>query len=64
MLDGSKMDFKPTLTQMKELLQTVCRDTTLTLKEVPKLWEHISTEKARRDKKKKAQLEVRCRNLE
>ena len=35
----------------------VCHDTTMTLLEVPRLWEHIAAEKARRDTKRKAALE-------
>ncbi|CAD7941177.1 unnamed protein product [Amoebophrya sp. A25] len=56
-LDAWKMDFNPTMNQLKELLQTVCRDTTMTLQEVPRLWDHLNAEKAKRDTKKKAELE-------
>eukprot|EP00392_Amoebophrya_sp_AT5.2_P008786 g8814.t1 len=56
-LDSWKMDFSPTLNQLKELLQTVCRDTTMMLMEVPRLWDHLNAEKAKRDTKKKAELE-------
>lgn len=56
-LDSAKMDFKPTMNVLKDLLQTVCRDTTMTLLEVPRLWEHIAAEKAARDIKRKAELE-------
>lgn len=37
----NRMDFKPTMADLKELLQTVCKEMCLTLQVVPRLWEHL-----------------------
>lgn len=56
-LDESKMDFKPPMNQLKDLLQMVCRDMTLTLSVVPRLGEHLLIVKGERDKAKKQMFE-------
>ncbi|CAK9054035.1 Dynein axonemal heavy chain 2 (Axonemal beta dynein heavy chain 2) (Ciliary dynein heavy chain 2) [Durusdinium trenchii] len=53
----SKMDFKPPMAQLKDLLQMVCRDMTMTLSVVPRLAEHLYAVKTERDRIKKQQLE-------
>lgn len=37
----NKMDFRPTMSELKELLQTVCKDVCSTLHVVPRVWEHL-----------------------
>eukprot|EP00435_Cladocopium_sp_Y103_P041325 s634_g11.t1 len=37
------MDFKPPMSQLKDLLQMICRDMTMTLSVVPRLAEHLYT---------------------
>ncbi|PFH37249.1 dynein, axonemal, heavy chain 2 family protein [Besnoitia besnoiti] len=39
----NRMDFKPSMADLKELLQTVCKDLCLTLQVVPRLREHLQT---------------------
>ncbi|CAJ1396632.1 unnamed protein product [Effrenium voratum] len=57
-LDEVKMDFKPPMSQLKDLLQMVCRDMTMTLSVVPRLAEHLYAVKTERDRTiKKQQLE-------
>jgi len=56
-LDEVKMDFKPPMSQLKDLLQMVCRDMTMTLSVVPRLAEHLYAVKTERDRIKKQQLE-------
>ncbi|KFH07428.1 putative dynein-1-alpha heavy chain, flagellar inner arm I1 complex [Toxoplasma gondii VAND] len=43
----NRMDFKPTMADLKELLQVVCKDLCLTLHVVPRLWEYLQTLKER-----------------
>merc|ERR1712139_571695 len=40
-LEDVKMDFKPPMNQLKDLLQLVCRDMTMTLIVIPRLDEHL-----------------------
>merc|ERR1712196_409966 len=40
-LQESKMDFKPTLSQLKDMLSNVCKDMTATLNVIPRLWDHF-----------------------
>merc|ERR1712190_313706 len=56
-LDEIKMDFKPPMHQLKDLLQMVCRDMTMTLTVVPRLQEHLILVKGERDRARKLQLE-------
>mmetsp|Transcript_14483 Transcript_14483/g.50911 ORF Transcript_14483/g.50911 Transcript_14483/m.50911 type:complete len:4419 (-) Transcript_14483:356-13612(-) len=56
-LDDIKMDFNPPTGQLKDLLQQVCRDMTMTLTVVPRIWEHFLKEKSERDRILKQQLE-------
>jgi dynein heavy chain len=56
-LDDTKMDFKPAMNQLKDLLQHVCRDMTMTLQVVPRLGEHLMMQKAERDRAKKQAFE-------
>merc|ERR1712232_722825 len=56
-LDDVKMDFKPPMNKLKDLLQMVCRDMTMTLSVVPRLGEHLQQVKADRDRIRKQQLE-------
>ncbi|CEL98551.1 unnamed protein product [Vitrella brassicaformis CCMP3155] len=56
-LKGTKMDFRPTMSQLKDMLQLICREMTMTLTVVPRLSEHLRVEKTRRDILKKAALE-------
>ncbi|CAE8674019.1 unnamed protein product, partial [Polarella glacialis] len=56
-LDDIKMDFKPPMHQLKDLLQMVCRDMTMTLAVVPRLAAHLHAVKAERDRVRKAQME-------
>ncbi|CBZ54592.1 GF18580, related [Neospora caninum Liverpool] len=39
----NRMDFKPTMADLKELLQVVCKDLCFTLHVVPRLWEYLQT---------------------
>jgi dynein heavy chain len=57
-LEGSKMDFLPTTGALKDLLQVVCRDMTMTLTAVPRSAEQMWKEKAKRDLVKKQKLEA------
>merc|ERR1712151_1380877 len=56
-LDDIKMDFKPPMHQLKDLLQMVCRDMTMTLTVVPRLQEHLIIVKIERETAKKQALE-------
>jgi dynein heavy chain len=47
-LDDIRMDFKPPMNQLKDLLQLVCRDMTMTLTVIPRLGEHLLAVRAER----------------
>merc|ERR1711972_707557 len=47
-LDDIRMDFKPPMNQLKDLLQVVCRDMTMTLTVIPRLGEHLIAVKTER----------------
>merc|ERR1711972_887330 len=49
-LEDIKMDFKPPMNQLKDLLQLVCRDMTMTLTVIPRLDEHLFNVKAELDR--------------
>merc|ERR1712151_1315438 len=49
-LDDIRMDFKPPMNQLKDLLQVVCRDMTMTLIVIPRLGEHLLVVKADKDR--------------
>mmetsp|Transcript_64893 Transcript_64893/g.119431 ORF Transcript_64893/g.119431 Transcript_64893/m.119431 type:complete len:4522 (+) Transcript_64893:77-13642(+) len=56
-LDDIKMDFKPPMNQLKDLLQLVCRDMTMTLTVIPRLGEHLLQVKVERDRLEKQKAE-------
>ncbi|KAF4745840.1 hypothetical protein FOZ62_021535, partial [Perkinsus olseni] len=47
MLEGHHMDFNPTMNELKELLQNVCRDMTTTLTVMVRLPRHFRKEKVK-----------------
>jgi dynein heavy chain len=55
-LEDIKMDFKPAMNVLKDLLQMVCRDMTMTLQVVPRLGEHLLQVKADRDGRRQKEL--------
>eukprot|EP00919_Chromeraceae_sp_WS-2016_P005632 GHVR01013171.1.p1 GENE.GHVR01013171.1~~GHVR01013171.1.p1 ORF type:complete len:2258 (+),score=491.25 GHVR01013171.1:121-6894(+) len=58
-LIGVRMDFNPTMTELKDTIQLVCKEMTYTLTVVPRLYDHIMKEKNRRDLARKAELEAK-----